>query len=494
MDFINGDDRDQITFLPGSIDEYVSDDNPVRVIDAYIEQLDFKKMEFSRFQPNETGRPMYNPKDILKLYLYGYINGVRSSRKLEKETYRNLEVIWLLRRITPDHKTIARFRRDNPTALKNVFRDFVKLCIDFNLYGRELVAIDSSKFRAVNSKDRNFSKGKLIERIKRIDARIDEYLSQAEETDADEDKASDIRDGLQADEIKAMTKDLQERKERYQGYVAKLDNGDETQISLTDPDSRLLMNGGKYEVGYSIHTAVDGKNKLIAEFEVTNQANDSKVLSMMAEKATEILDIDALAVLADKGYVAATEIAECIQDGVTPHVDGAEFDICIPTDSSRHETITSHKNGRTIYLRDRNVAICPMGKILYPGFYKKSTNKACFINAAACKGCSCRCMNDKRRIRYEYAIPESQFSKEYDDSNIFVRQIHVTSDKNLLKKRKTIVEHPFGTIKRGKNSSYCLTKGFSSVTGEFSLSFLAYNVQRAIKVLGAQKMIGLLTT
>jgi len=284
MDFISGENRNQMVLLPDSIDDYVDEYNAVRVIDAYINHLDLEMLGFAKAKPNETGRPMYNPKDLLKLYLYGYMNRVRSSRRLETETIRNLEVIWLMNKLSPDHKTIARFRHDNTAALKNVFRDFVKLCMKLNLYGKELVAIDGSKFKAVNSKDRNFNDKKLTERIARINAKINEYLHQLEDSDSEENATPGEKS---SEEIAKIICELENRKSVYQGYETELQEGSDTQKSLTDPDSRLMMANGKLDVCYNIQTAVDSKNKMIAEFEVTNEAVDKNQLTPMAKKTAE---------------------------------------------------------------------------------------------------------------------------------------------------------------------------------------------------------------
>jgi uncharacterized protein with PhoU and TrkA domain len=311
---------------------------------------------------------MYNPKDMLKLYLYGYMNRVRSSRRLEAETKRNLEVLWLLRKLSPDHKTIARFRHDNSSALKNVFKNFVQLCIKLNLYGKELVAIDGSKFPAVNSKDRNFNKKKLDERIARIEAKIDEYLKQADAIDMDEASA-DIEHT--SDEIESIISELSTRKELYQSFLDKLAEGTDYQLSLTDPDSRLMLANGKMDVCFNIQSAVDEKNKMIVDFEVTNNVMDKNLLAVMSEKARNALNVDTISVVADTGYNAASDIAKCIREDIAPHVAGGEIDICIPSDEPTGEIIEEFDVGRTVYIPERNIAICPMGQILYPKYYKK---------------------------------------------------------------------------------------------------------------------------
>ena len=271
MDFISGEGREQIILFPQTISEYIQEDSTARVIDAYVDSLNLAALGFSRSETNKTGRPPYDPKDILKLFIYGYVFRVRSSRRLEAESARNLEVMWLLRKLSPDHKTIADFRKDNPKALKNVFRHFVKFCAKMGLYGKELAGIDGSKFKAVNAKDRNFTKDKLKDRIERIDNKIDEYLREMEETDREEDKEEKTKS---AGEINKIIQGLKERKQSYEGYAAELEETGETQKSLTDPESRLMPSNGKMDVCYNVQTAVDAKNKLVIEFDVTNNAND----------------------------------------------------------------------------------------------------------------------------------------------------------------------------------------------------------------------------
>lgn len=485
MDFISGENRNQIVLMPDSIDDYVDDNNSVRVIEAYIESLNFAELGFKKPQPNDTGRPMYDPKDLLKLYLYGYMNKIRSSRRLETETKRNLEVIWLLRKLSPDHKTIARFRHDNSVALKNVFRNFVKLCMKLNLYGKEIVAIDGSKFKAVNSKDRNFGPKKLEERIARIDAKIEEYLRELEDSDSAENVADNEKS---YEEIAHIITELAARKERYQSYADEFKQSGDLQKSLTDPDSRLMMANGKMDVCYNVQTAVDEKNKLIAEFEVTNAVLDKNQLSKMANQAAEILENDDLIAVADKGYDSASDIVKCLREGKSVHVAGAEMEVCIPVDEIHSETIETHTNGRTVYIPERNIAICPMGKILYPSHYIKRVRKAAYSNYSACKHCTCRCTKG-RMMRFEIDMPEAGFSKDYDDNDLFIRQIHITPDRKLVKARKSIVEHPFGTVKRNMDAGYCLMKSLKNVSGEFSLAFLAYNLKRVINIMGSKKLI-----
>ena len=477
MDFISGEDRGQTLLLPDSLEDYVGEDNPVRVTDAFVNGLETHGLGFSGAAPNDTGRPSYDPKDMLKLYVYMY--RVRSSRRLETETKRNLEVIWLLGRLSPDHKTISRFRRDNGKALKNTFRAFVGLCADLGLYGKELVAIDGSKFKAVNGRERNFSEKKLRDRIKRMDAKIEEYMKELESNDKAECGADG---GKSAAEITEIVRGLTARKEQYQKFAKELAETGETQKSLTDADSRLMKTKDGVEVCYNVQTAVDSKHKLIAEFEVTNRVNDYNQLRPMAAKAADALGTAAFAAVADAGYDSTRDIVGCVRDGFEVHVAGTDFDACVPSDAPGGE-ITGHKDGRCVYYPERNVALCPMGKVLYPKFYSKSKKRGVFHNNKECKSCACKCTG-KTRHRHEVAMAEAAFTKTCDDKNLHVRQVRIKADAAAVGERKSIVEHPFGTIKRAMDSGYCLTKGLANVAGEFSLTFLAYNIKRAISILG----------
>ena len=487
MEFISGEEREQITFFPETINEYVNENSAVRVIEAYINGLDLAALEFSRWETKKTGRPPYDPKDILKLYVYGYLNRIRSSRRLETESKRNLEVLWLLRKLSPDHKTICDFRKNNPKALKNVFRDFVKLCAKLDLYGKELAGIDGSKFKAVNSKDNNFTKDKLKDRLERIDKNIDEYLREMEKIDREEDI---VEKEKSKEEINQIIKDLKERKEKYTAYSKELEDTGETQKSLTDPESRLMPANGKMDVCYNVQTAVDAKNKLIVEFEVTDKANDLNRLTPMAKKVQDILETETIAITADAGYASASDIAAAIRIGVEPHVSGTDYDICVPVNEDGQTEITSHTNGRCVYVKERNIAICPMGKILYPASYKIKKGEAVFKNSKACKTCTCRCTKGKSAFSYRFVMKKKNFKKDdYDDKNLFVKQVHVKPDKEIYAQRKSICEHPFGTVKRAMDGGYCLTKGIEKVTGEFSLVFLAYNLKRVINILGIKKLL-----
>jgi len=488
MRYITGEDRYQKTMFPDVIDEYITADNYVRVLDAYMDSLNLVELKIGATS-NETGRPPFDPKDMLKLYAYGYMNKLRSSRKLENETKRNIELMWLLNKLSPDHKTIANFRKDNAAALKNVFRSFVQFCKQLGLYGLLSAVVDGSKFKAVNSKDNNFNSEKLDERIRRIDERIEQYLSELDQNDKDDDAVPNHT----KEEIEAAVSELKNRKQAYSNMKAHLEETGQTQISTTDPDAkRMKMPNGGSDVCYNIQTAVDDKNKLIADYDVTNRCNDKNLLAAMAISAKEALGVDELVVTSDTGYFVATDLAECIANGITPHVS-SEFEsvtFCVPTtEEEAAEPAEFNNTGKNVLIKERNIGVCPMGCILYPQSYLKSQNIAVYRNAAACRNCphKLECTTNARRLTVQ--MPESEFSKDYNDENLHFKQITYRPDKKLLRRRKEIVEHPFGTIKRSMDSAYCLLKGINKVRGEFALTFLAYNMKRVINIVGTAALL-----
>ncbi len=485
MSYITGANRSQIVMFPDSIDDYITEENAVRVIDIYVDRLDLENLAFSKIKPHYTGRPPYSPQDLLKLYIYGYMNRIRSSRRLETETKRNVEVMWLLKKLSPDHKTIARFRHDNSSALKNVFRDFVKLCLKLGLYGKELAAIDGSKFKAANSNERNLSLSELNERIKRLSARIDEYMQQMNEVDSHEDSEQVcMGDG----EIKQIVERLTNHKNTYEAYLEELTSNGETQKSLTDPEAKLMRGAKCFDVSYNVQTSVDSKHKLIAEFKVTDCGNDMNQLAEMAIASAEILEAPNITTTADTGYNNASEIAKCIEAGITPQVAGSEGCMCVPCEAHEAQKIVAHENGNGVYIKDRNIFICPMGNVIPPMFYKNGDRTARFYNYNACSKCTCRCTKTKYRT-FGIRIKKTEFSKKFNADNLYVKQIYIKPDPEIIDRRKELSEHPFGTVKRAMDAGYLLTKGIKNVTGEFSLAFLAYNLKRVINIMGAKKLI-----
>jgi transposase len=316
MAYIEGHARDPALLLPASVEDYVSADNPVRFIDAFVDDLDLGEAGFHRSQPKATGRPGYDLGDMLKLYLYGYLNRVRSSRRLEAEAVRNLEVIWLLRGLRPDFKTIADFRRDNRSAFKAVFRAFVLLCRKLDLFGRELLAVDGTRLKAVNSRERNFTKAKLDKYIKSADERLETYLGQLDNADRGEEAGTTRR----SEALAAKIAKVREQRQVNQAMLEQLKASGESQISLTDPDARAMAAHPKVGVGYNAQVAVDAKHKLITEQHVTNAGSDLGFLAETAGAAKDILGVERIDVVADMGYYMGEDIAACERAGITPYV------------------------------------------------------------------------------------------------------------------------------------------------------------------------------
>jgi len=473
MGYIEGEDRNQIILFPESIDEYVSDNNSIRIIDEYIKQLNLKSLHFKRAATPKIGRPPYHPKDMLKLYLYGYLNRIRSSRRLEQEAVRNLEVIWLIRKLKPDFKTIADFRKDNKKALKKVFRDFSKLCDEWELFGKELIAIDGSKFRACNSKKNNYNPKKLERHLKYLDEKIEGYLQELDDHDQIEspDRQPDAK------EISQRIQQLKDRKEKYQQYQKKLKQSGENEISTTDPDSRLMLNNNRVEVSYNMQTTVDAKHKLIADFKVTCKPNDLGQLAPMALRAKRLFGHKTFEVLADKGYYKAKDLEKCSEKGITLYVT-----------KQTHANTTKDQDfysDQFKYNKTKNTYLCPTGRELHYYRIRKKDEKVIgyeYRHDDACKDCKfkARCTRAQKG--------RSIFRHVKQD---LLDHIDAQTKKNLkkYKLRQMIVEHPFGTIKRGWGAYYFLTKRKVSVSAEISLSFLAYNLKRVINILGTEEIL-----
>lgn len=429
----------------------------------------------------ETGRPPYHPGILLKLYIYGYLNRIRSSRLLEKEAHRNVEVIWLTGRLAPDHKTIANFRRDNGKAVREVCRAFTRFCRDLDLFGGELVAIDGSKFKAVNNKGRNFTNRKLKRTMKDIDKKIDAYLQELDENDAKEPEERK----LTAEELKEKIKTLRERMKKYRGFQKHMEESGETQISLTDPDSRSMPVGGgrTTDVAYNVQMSVDSKHKLILDHEVTNEVTDRSLLSQMSGRAKEALSVEELDVLADMGYYDGQQVKDCTEAGITPYIPKA--------DTSANRKLGLFAKDDFLYDQEQDCYWCPAEEKLTFRFPwpdrqdRQATEKGRerrYYATPACGGCAlkhaCTRSKDGRRITrwvYEDVLEEME--------------ARVQDEPEKVKLRKTIAEHPFGTIKRHMDQGYFLMKGLPNVGAEMSLTVLAYNIKRAVKILGVPKML-----
>jgi transposase len=354
MRHITGIPRQQLVLFPESLDEYISADNPVRFIDAFVDSLDLAAAGFTHTTLAETGRPPYDPRDLLKLYIYGYLNRMRSSRKLEQECQRNVEVMWLLGKLAPDHKTIADFRKDNRKAFKEVFKAFCLLCRELELFGAELIAIDGSKFKAVNSSQRNFTQTKVKKYLQELEQRIEAYLQELDELDRIE--APGVPPQRSAEQLQAKIEQLKTRQNKYQGYLKRMEESGESQLSLTDPDSRAMPKSPKAPVAYNAQTAVDSKHHLIVAQDVTNDVTDRDQLSRMALMAKETLGVDKVKVVADMGYSHGKELKACLEAGIEPYV--------ARPDTSANTKLGLFGKEQFVYDPDTDTYRCPAGQTL----------------------------------------------------------------------------------------------------------------------------------
>ncbi|PYT98981.1 MAG: IS1182 family transposase [Acidobacteria bacterium] len=473
MGYIKGKERGQSVLFPGTVDEYIGENNEVRAIAAFLGRLDFVKLRFVRGQAAGTGRPGYDPRLLMGLFLWGHLNGIRSSRKLERESHRNLEVIWLCENLRPDFKTIADFRKDNGAGIKGVVVEFRLWCLRAGLYGKEIVAVDGSKFKAVNSKERNFTKKKLSQIIARERAKISEYLEAvavADETESEEPE-------LSAAQLKEKIAGLERYLAEHEELERQLEATGESQVSLTDPEAKLMKTDKGSEVSYNVQTAVDSKHKLIAAYEVTNERNDLGQLAVMAFQAKEALQVAELTVLADGGYYEGNALKECEQAGITTFVS-------VPK-SKEAERLGIFAQSQFRYDQEQDLYVCPQGEELHwtKTINDRERNKKFKVYATkACAQCPLRaqCTTSKygRKI------------KRWVDQGVIDRlRERIRGQPELLKQRKTLAEHPFGTIKRGMNQGFFLLKGISKVTTETGLTVLSYNLKRVLNIMGVEQMI-----
>ena len=468
--FIEGDARGQGTLLPELLDVYVAENNPVRVVDVFVDELDLGKLGFEGVQPAKTGRPAYHPAVLLKLYIYGYLNRIQSSRRLEREAQRNVELMWLMRRLTPDFKTIANFRKDNGKAIRNVCRQFVVLCQQLDLFADAVVAIDGSKFKAVNSSDRNFTQAKLKRRMEEIEANIGRYLADLDTADRQEPAAKQARSARLNDKIAAMKSQMAALKE----IEARLEATGETQISLTDPDARSMMTRGSGIVGYNVQTAVDAKHHLIVAHKVTNIGSDRDQLSAMAMTARTAIGADSLTAIADRGYFKGEEILACKQAGIA---------VLVPaTKTSNAKADGRFDKADFVYDRDKDEYRCPADQSLIWRF--AAVEKGMTLNrywSSNCKGCP---LKDKCTPSQQRRVTRWEHQDVLDDM-----QTRLEQSADAMRIRRCSVEHPFGTIKSWMGATHFLTKGLERVKTEMSLHVLAYNFKRLITLLGVAGMM-----
>src|SRR3954464_362616 len=464
MTHIPGHDRSQLLLLPEAVDDYVAADNPVRFIEAFVDGLDLGALGFIGTVPKVTGRPGYAPADLLKLYIYGYLNRTRSSRRLEAETHRNIEVIWLLRHLKPDFKTIADFRRINHKAFRPVFRQFVLLCKQLDLFGRELLAVDGTRIKAVSNKGRNFTRASLAEFIKLADKKLDDYLQRLDHSDATEQTAGGARVANLAEKIAAV----RGRRERCQEMLAELDRTGESQISLTDPDSRAMAAHTRVGVGYNAQIAVDTKHKLIVEQQVTNQVVDMCLLTETATAAKEVLGVEQIAAVADRGYLKIEDIEACETAGIDPYVPRPQRGPSVREGLFRKDEFR--------YDPASDSYLCPAGQVLqtYSSSLLRGLKKINYANKAACPDCPIRSQCTRNSFRMVSRLENEAVLDRMD--------ARMTQHPDILQQRREIVEHPFGSIKQWMNQGAFLMRRLRKVRAEFSLTALAYNLRRVLNI------------
>ncbi len=473
--FIEGADRTQAMLLPECVEDYVGPDNPVRVVEAFVEQLDLRAMGFEGSDPQATGRPAYHPSVLLKIYIYGYLNRIQSSRRLEHETQRNIELMWLTGRLMPDFKTIANFRKDNGRAIRQVCRQFIVLCRQLNLFTQALVAIDGSKFKAVNNRDKNFTSAKMKRRMAAIDESIERYLSSMDTADRAEPEVAALKKGRLQDKIEV----LKQQMERLKAIDAQMNAAPDKQVSLTDPDARSMKNREGGIVGYNVQTAVDAEHHLIVAHEVVTDGVDRDQLARMAEQARQAIGTEELTVVADRGYFKGEQILECTKSGITPIVPKSL------TSNNRAEGRFDKQD--FIYVAADDEYRCPAGERAIRRF--TTVENGLTIHkywSSACPRCPIRAQcttSDYRRItRWEHeAVLEAM-------------QDRLDRQPEIMRVRRQTAEHPFGTLKLWMGASHFLTRTLQRVRTEMSLHVLAYNLKRVMRILGIGEMLKVLAT
>jgi len=475
MSYINGTELGQHALFPSTLDEYLDEANPVRAIAAFTEALDFEALKFVRARAADTGRPGYDPRQLLGLYIWGHLNRVRTSRKLEGECERNLEAIWLMRNLRPDFKTIADFRKDNGEPIKQVVVRFRLWCLAEGLYGREVVAIDGSKFKAQNNSERNYTQKKLATVIKREQARVEKYLQELDEGDAAE-AAAETERAVSADELREKLKRLKEKLAGHEELLKKMKDEQLSQVSLTDDEARLMKTSKGSAVSYNVQTVVDSKHKLIVAYEVTNEGNDLGQLANMAEQGKQALGVEELTVLSDGGYFDGEKIKECEAAGITTY---------LPVPQSGAATSKGlFPASQFTYDAERDLFVCPQGEELTFRGKGKGSNKKEYrlYRTFACGNCALRkqCTKAKRGRQLRRWIHEEVLDR---------LKARIRAHPALLKQRKELAEHPFGTVKLAMDQGYFLLKGMKKVTTEFSLTVLSYNFKRVLNIRGVEDMI-----
>ena len=472
--FIEGADRGQSTLFPECVEDWIGEDNPVRVIDVFVDELDLAELGFGGVDPEATGRPSYHPSVLLKLYIYGYLNRVQSSRRLEREAGRNVEVMWLTGRLVPDHKTIADFRKDNGRAIRQVCARFVALCRAMGLFAEEAsVAIDGSKFKAVNNRDKNFTRAKMERRLAQIEESVARYLHQLDSADRQEPSLARTTKTTRLTEKIAR---LKEEMLRLHALKARMIATPDQQISLTDPDSRSMATSGRGSgvVGYNVQVAVDTKHHLIVTHEVTNVGTDRSQLANVAKETKATLEAPSLDVVADRGYFSSEQILACEEAGIT---------VTLPkpmTSNSKTEGRFGKQDFR--YVVEEDVYICPAGERLAYSFTTEENGLVLRrYSTNACRRCAikqnCTTGKERRITRWEHEHLLETVQRRLDEHPEKMRQ------------RRETVEHPFGTIKARMGATHFLMRTLPRVATEMALHVLAYNLTRVMNIMGIQPLM-----
>ena len=471
--FVSGADRSQTTLFPECLDDWIGEDNPVRAVDAFVDALDLGELEFDGVMPEATGRPSYHPAVLLKLYIYGYLNRVQSSRRLEREAGRNVEVMWLTGRLVPDHKTIADFRKDNGRAIRQVCTRFVTLCREVGLLSGASVAIDGSKFKAVNNRDRNFTRAKMERRRAQIEESVARYLQQLDTADRQEPSEALA---AKTTRLKDKIAKLGDEMRRLAAIEAQMLASPDQQISLTDPDARSMATSGRGSgvVGYNVQVAVETEHHLIVAHEVTNVGSDRAQLAAMAKQAKAALGAETLDAVADRGYYSGEEILACEQAGIAvtlpkPMTSGAKAD---------------GRFGKQdfVYQPEDDTYRCPAGQTLR--YYYKNVENGLTLRrywTPACQTCSikirCTPAKERRITRWEHEHVLEAVQRRLDENP------------GAMRLRRETVEHPFATIKARMGATHFLMKRLPRVSGEMALHVLAYNLTRVLNIMGSRALL-----
>jgi transposase len=475
--FVEGTDRGQATLFPECLADWIEENNAVQVIDVFVDELDLAALGFDGVAPEATGRPSYHPSVLLKLYIYGYLNRVQSSRRLEREAGRNVEVMWLTGRLVPDHKTIADFRKDNGRAIRQVCARFIMLCRRLDLLTEVSVAIDGSKFKAVNNRDKNFTRAKMERRIAQIEESVARYLQQLDTADRQEPSEA-LK--IKASHLKEKIEKLKQEMQRLATLKVEMLATPDQQISLTDPDSRSMATSGRGSgvVGYNVQVAVETKHHLIVTHEVTNEGSDRSQLSAMAKQAKATLNVEKLDAVADRGYFNGEEILACEEAGIT---------VTLPkpmTSNSKAEGRFGKQDFR--YVAEADVYVCPAGERL--AYYYTTEDKGLVVHryvTNVCRHCAikhnCTKGKERRISRWEHEHVIDAVQRRLDEHPEKMRQ------------RRETVEHPFGTIKARMGATHFLMKTLPRVASEMALHVLAYNLTRVMNIMGVRPLVAAMT-